>query len=146
MYSKELPGYGSMTVYILGTTVGGFAAGFFQQANVWVLRRMVRSAVKEKISVQMRQIAEGFKKKNNGEESGQMKALFRGLAHKNAPDGELRNFSEALANTASGSKVRQAQIQHQPLELESVDEQLREIRIDSPRAVKLERNENCEED
>lgn len=29
MYSKELPGYGSMTVYILGTTVGGFLAGFF---------------------------------------------------------------------------------------------------------------------
>jgi hypothetical protein len=29
MYSKELPGYGSITVYILGTTVGGFLAGFF---------------------------------------------------------------------------------------------------------------------
>ena len=29
MYSKDLPGYGSMGVYILGTSLGGFAAGFF---------------------------------------------------------------------------------------------------------------------
>ena len=49
MYSKELPGYGSMAVYVLGTSVGGFLAGMFQLLNVWILKKMIKANMAFKI-------------------------------------------------------------------------------------------------